>query len=188
MILKRGVLNMRILVICVVMAWSGSGWGFGTGAGTCDVVADFSTITAMNSRTRNQTPGPFSLSADSGFYINSDFVEITLSGPAFTGIVVSVVDENGTKVGTFDFNNETEIHNCGGNAMAATHTNTHGSVTSRSLFWIPPAEPVGPVYILAYVLSGQRGDQANQQFYRFVRDDESAVTLLSDVIFGSGFD
>ena len=102
--------------------------------------------------------------------------------------MVSVVDGGGTKVGTFDFNGETQVQNCGGNAMAATHTSTHGNVTSRSLFWIPPAEPVGPVYILAYVLSGQRGDQANQEFYRFVRDDDSAVTLLSDVVFAAGFD
>ncbi|MFC3193774.1 Reeler domain-containing protein [Marinicella sediminis] len=179
---------MRVVVFILVAGCTGQVWGFGTGAGTCDVVADFSTITAMGSRNRNQHTGPFTLVADTAFYNSTDFVEITLSGAPFTGIVISVVDENGSKVGTFDFNSETQVQECDGNAMAVTHTSTHGSVSNRSMFWIPPAEPVGTVYVLAYVLSGQRGDQGSQQFYRFVRDDLSAVVIQSEVIFAAGFD
>ncbi len=175
------------LVVCVFLLVSSQAWAFGTGAGTCDVVADFSTITGMQNRIRNQNNGSYQLTSNTAYYNNSDFVEITLSGPTFTGIVVSVVDENDNKVGTFDFNSETEIHNCMGNAMAATHTNTHGNVTSRTLFWIPPIEPVGNVYVLSYVLSGTRGNTASQQFYRFVKGD-GAVMLQSDLIFADNFD
>ncbi len=181
---------MRYLIISILLfGQANSAFAFPSGAGTCDVVADFSTITAMGTRTRNQTPGPYVLTSDSPVYNNTDFVELNISGPVFTGIVVSVVDENGTKVGTFDFATETEVRDCDGAAMAATHTSQHGDVMSRTVFWVPPAESVGTVYVLAYVLSGQRGMQASQEFYRFVRDDASALAIMpSDVIFASNFD
>lgn len=149
----------------------------------------------MQSRVRNQDPGDYVLTTDRSDYNPFEFVEITLTAngvgnqSTFTGIVVSVVDENGTKVGTFDFNDETAVHNCGGNAMAATHTGSHGNVSSRSLFWIPPSDPVGDVDVIAYVLSGVRGNTSTQQFYRLVKND-GGITLTedTDTIFLTGFE
>lgn len=171
-------------------------FAFGSGAGTCDVVADFSTITGMKSRTRNENTGGYVLSSNVSTYNPFEHVELTLTatGPenqsTFTGIVVSVVDEKGTKIGTFNFDEETEIRDCGGSAMmAATHTSDHGSVGSRTLFWIPPSELVGDVYVLAYVLSGERGNTSSQQFYRLVKDDGALVlTEGTDLIFLNGFE
>lgn len=178
-----------IFVVSLMLGFPSFVLAFGSGAGTCDVVADFSTITAMGSRPRNQNPGSYVMTSSSSVYNSTDFIELTISGPTFTGVVVSVVDENGIKVGTFDFATETEVRDCDGSAMAATHTTQHGSVNSRTVFWIPPIEPVGPVYVLSYVLSGTRGMTTSQEFYRFVRDDDSALVLTpSDVIFASGFE
>jgi len=193
---------MRCILLLIITAFgsfgfSGSVYAFGSGAGTCTVVDDFSTITGMQSRTRNQNTGGYELNSPVSTYNSTEHVEITLSATGsgdqavFTGVVVSVVDDNNVQVGTFDFNSETEIRDCGGSAMmAATHTSTHGSVMSRTLFWIPPAQSVGDVHILAYVLSGSRGDQSSQQFYRLVQND-GAVTLTEgagDVIFANGFE
>ncbi|GJM06047.1 MAG: hypothetical protein DHS20C09_20430 [marine bacterium B5-7] len=188
---------MRLLIVALLFSgFSDSAFGFGSGAGTCDVVADYSTITSMFSRPRNSSPGDYELSSNVPSYNSFEHVEITMTAngindqSTFTGIVVSVVDENGAKVGTFNFDDDTTIRECGGSAlMAATHTSTHGAQMSRTLFWIPPAEPVGDVYVLAYVLSGVRGNTSTQQFFRFVRDDDSALLIeQSDVIFLTGFE
>ncbi len=189
---------MKFKICCVLLAMLSVDhvWAFGSGSGTCDVVADFSTITGMNSRTRNLNTGGYELSANSMTYNPFEHVEITLTATGtgnqgqYTGIVISVVDEAGNKVGTFNFDEETAVRDCDGSAMmAATHTSSHGSVNSRTLFWIPPSELVGDVYVLAYVLSGVRGDSSTQQFYRLVRGD-GAVTLIesADIIFLSGFE
>ena len=171
-------------------------YAFSTGSGTCDVVADFSTITAMGLRTRNENPGDYQLSSNVSEYNVFEHVEITMTAngsgdqSTFTGIVISVVDGIGNKVGTFNFDDETEVRECGGSAMmAATHTITHGNTNSRTLFWIPPSEPVGDVFVLAYVLSGVRGDTNTQQFYRMVRGD-GAITITEgvDVIFLNTFE
>jgi len=186
------------IIFCIVLILinTNNAHAFGTGAGTCDVVADFSTITAMGTRTRNQTPGDYQLSSDSSDYNVFEHVEITMTAngsgdqSTFTGIVVSVVDEMGNKVGTFNFDDETEVRNCDGSAMmAATHTASHGSTNSRTLFWVPPSELVGNVYVLAYVLSGVRNNQSTQQFYRMVRGD-GAITLTesNDPIFINSFE
>ncbi len=191
-----GVL-MRYLLLFLLLGFSGLSHGFGSGAGTCTVTADFSTITSMFSRTRNQNTGGYELSSPSSTYNATDHVEITLTATGeddqavFTGIVVSVVDDNDVPVGTFDFNSETQVRDCSGSAMmAATHTNSHGSVMSRTLFWIPPMSAVGDVYVTAYILSGERGDQASQQFYRIVKDDGALVLSPgdNDVIFLNGFE
>jgi hypothetical protein len=189
---------MKFKICCVLLAMLSADhvWAFGSGSGTCDVVADFSTITGMNSRTRNENTGGYVLSANSMTYNPFEHVEITLTATGmgnqgqYTGIVISVVDEAGTKVGTFNFDEETAVRDCDGSAMmAATHTSSHGSVNSRTLFWVPPGELVGDVYVLAYVLSGTRGDQSSQQFYRLVRGD-GAITLVAstDIIFLSSFE
>jgi len=189
-------MKLKLLCVIAVMLFKDAAWAFPSGAGTCDVVDDFSTITSMFSRTRNQNPGGYELSSDVMTYNPFEHVELTLTatGPGdqaqFTGIVVSVVDENGDKVGTFDFNTETAVRDCDGSAMmAATHTSSHGSVNSRTLFWVPPSETVGDVYVLAYVLSGERGNQSSQEFYRLVRND-GAITIEEDldVIYLSGFE
>ena len=186
----------KLFWIVLILLTSNNVYAFGTGAGTCDVVADFSTITAMGDRVRNETPGDYQLSSNVSEYNVFEHVELTMTAngtgdqSTFTGIVVSVVDESGNKVGTFNFDDETEVRDCGGSAMmAATHTSTHGSTNSRTLFWIPPSEPVGNVYVLAYVLSGERGDTQTQQFFRMVRGD-GAITLSEslDVIFLNYFE
>ena len=186
----------NLVVFMVFLVFSSSVLAFGSGAGTCDVVSDFSTITGMQSRVRNQSTGGYELSSNINSYNPFQHVEITLTATGlddqskFTGIVISVVDEQGAKVGTFNFDDETQIRDCGGSAMmAATHTSSHGNVNARTLFWVPPNELVGNVYVLAYVLSGERGNISSQEFYRLVRDD-GAITLLADndVIFINGFD
>ncbi len=169
---------MRYLIsfVLLVVAYSGTVSAFAGGAGTCDVVADYSTITAMGGRTRNPNSGTYTMTSNTSFYNSTDPVEITINGPTFTGIMMEVVDENGNKVGSFD-TNDNQVRDCAGGAMALTHTNQHGNVMERTVFWVPPAEPVGNVYVLAYVLSGTRGNIPSQEFFRFVRDDDSALSI-----------
>ncbi|MCX7553568.1 hypothetical protein OS175_06725 [Marinicella sp. S1101] len=191
--MKTQIKILLIVVGCWVLNSESS--AFASGAGTCDVVANFSTITGMQSRTRNQNTGGYVLSSNVSEYNVFEHVEITLTATGagnqatYTGIVISVVDGKGQKVGTFNFDDETEVRDCGGSAMmAATHTSSHGNVGSRTLFWIPPTEPVGEVYVLAYVLSGARGNQSSQEFYRLVRNDGAIIITESDVIFLNSFD
>lgn len=167
--------NLMVLILSFLI-YSDTVSAFAGGAGTCDVVADYSTITAMGSRTRNPNPGSYTMTSNTPFYNSTDPVEITINGPTFTGIMMEVVDENGNKVGSFD-TNESQVRDCAGAAMALTHTNQHGNVMQRTVFWVPPAEPVGNVYVLAYVLSGTRGNIPSQEFFRFVRDDDSALKI-----------
>lgn len=186
----------KILMGLIVIMTSNNAFAFGSGAGTCDVVADFSTITAMGFRTRNQTPGDYALSSNVSEYNAFEHVEITMTAngtgdqSTFTGIVISVVDDAGNQVGTFNFDDENEVRECGGSAMmAATHTSEHGSTNSRTLFWIPPNDSVGDVFVLAYVLSGVRGNTSTQQFYRMVKDDGAiTITESDDVIFLNSFE
>ncbi|MGJ8662943.1 MAG: reeler domain-containing protein [Marinicella sp.] len=189
---------MRFVIMTLLLSgMSSTVWAFGSGAGTCDVVADYSTITAMGSRFKNPNHGDYELTANVDTYNTTEHVEITLTAggsgdqSTFTGLVVSVVDDVGNQVGTFNFDEEIGIHECGGSAMmAATHNGSHGDVMSRTLFWVPPSELVGDVYVLAYVLSGVRGSIPTQQFYRFVREDGSALMIeeQEDLIFYSGFE
>ena len=189
---------MKFKFGCIItfMLLSDAVMAFGSGAGTCDVVDDFSSITGMQSRTRNENPGGYELSSNVMTYNPFQHVELTLTATGigdqsqYTGIVVSVVDEAGNKVGTFNFDDETEVRDCSGSAMmVSTHTSDHGSVGSRTLFWIPPSALVGDVYVLAYVLSGERGNTSSQEFYRLVRGD-GAISLAEsvDVIFLNGFE
>ncbi len=157
-----------------------------SGAPVCDVFANFSNITGMQNRTRNQNPGTYQLTANVSEYNTFEHVEITIAGDSFLGLMFTVVDDQGNKVGSFS--PDTQVGNCDGNAMSVTHSERLG-LTSKTLFWIPPAEPVGSVYILGYVLEGAAGTGSAQNFYRFVRDDGSALELTqSDVIFLSTFE
>lgn len=189
-------MKLKSFFLLAVLFNSTNTWGYGSGSGTCDVVADFSSITAMPDRTRNLNTGGYVLSANTASYNSFEHLEITLTATGtgnqaqYTGIVISVVDDQGTKVGTFNFDDETAVRDCGGSAMmAATHTISHGSVNSRTLFWVPPSETVGNIHVLAYVLSGVRGESDTQEFYRLVRGD-GALTLEpnADLIFFNGFE
>jgi hypothetical protein len=63
-----------------------------------------------------------------------------------------------------------------------------GNVTSYTLFWIPPATNVGPVYVEGYILKGERGITNTQEFYRFVKDDSNPVVIKSRDVFTNGFE
>ncbi len=175
------------LVICgVCLSFVSNVMAFGSGSATCDVVADYSTITSMNDRVRNPNSGNYEMTSNTPFYNGEQHVEITIEGPTFTGVLIEVVDDNGDNVGTFS--PDPEIRTCDGSAMSATHTNVHGNVSSRTFFWVPPENAVSNVYVLAYVLSGVRGNRDSQQFFRFVREDDSALTIVSDAVFVNGFE
>ena len=160
------------------------------GAPICDVEADYSN-NFMN-RPKNQNGGDFVLSANTDFYIYPGHVEIEIDGPAFTGIVMEVENTAGAKMGTFDFMEETGIQDCDGGAMSATHTFSHGSPTTRTLFWVPPEGVFEDMYVQAYVLKGVRGQTDDQEFYRFARLDtntnDNALVLKSDVVFKDGLE
>ncbi len=157
-----------------------------TGAPVCDVFADYSNVTGMQNRTRNLNSGTYQLTANVNQYNPFEHVEITISGESFLGLMFTVVDEQGNKVGTFS--PDTQVRDCDGQAMSITHSSQLG-LTSKTLFWIPPSDYVGTVYVLGYVLEGATGTGSAQNFYRFVRDDNSALILTeSDVIFLNSFD
>lgn len=157
-----------------------------SGAPVCDVFADYANVTGMLNRTRNDSPGSYLLTANVSEYNPFEHVEITIAGDSFLGLMFTVVDEQGNKVGTFS--PDTQVRDCDGQAMSITHSSQLG-LTSKTLFWIPPSEYVGTVYVLGYVLEGASGTGSAQNFYRFVRDDNSALSITeSDVIFLSHFD
>ena len=157
-----------------------------TGAPICEVLADYSNITGMQNRTRNPNSGTYQLSSEVSEYNTFEHVEITISGDSFLGLMFTVVDEMGNQVG--EFSPDTQVRDCGNKAMSITHSSQLG-LTSKTLFWIPPSEGVGTVYVLGYVLEGTQGDGNNQNFYRFVREDSSALELpQSEVIYRNGFE
>ncbi|WP_395373711.1 reeler domain-containing protein [Marinicella sp. W31] len=156
------------------------------GAPICSVEADFSNITGMGSRTRNQTPGSYIITAPAT-YTPGETIDITVSGPQFTGIMFAVVDDNDNNVGTFS--PDVGTNSCDGASMAITHSSSFGNQMSRTLEWTAPNSDVGTVYVEGYVLAGARGDQQNQEFFRLVRDSGAAVIEgPPDVIFEDGFD
>ena len=152
---------------------------FGSGAATCDIRSDFSTITSMGSRPRNQNPGSFTLTPDAATYMPGQPVTVTLSGPTYTGVSMVAVDESGNRVGSWvaDPGGATKITSSwpsGCNGQAITHTSSFGNRTTFDFEWVAPATPVGRVWFEAYVLEGTRGNPAGQEFYRFVDDDGSS--------------
>ncbi len=172
------------LIACAVLTAGcvASAGAFASGSGTCEIEPDFSTITAMGSRTLNQNPGPFLLETDVSTYGPNDPIQVTLSGAAHTGVVVTAVDAAGTHVGTWTPDGTTSITgpwslDCDGAAI--THTTGYGTQTSHTFAFTAPASSAGPIYFEAYVLSGSRGDPEGQAFHRFVRDDATAPAIVS---------
>jgi len=160
--------------------------GLPSGSPICNVFADYSNITAMTDRDRNFNSGEYSLTSNVSEYNVFEHVELTISGPTFIGLMFTVVDSNGQNVG--QFSPDSQVDGCNGNAMSITHNQDFGS-NSKTLFWIPPDNLVGDVFVEGYVLSGMLNDRDSQSFYRFVRDDQSALELTeSDVLFSNGFE
>jgi hypothetical protein len=165
-----------------------------SGAGTCVVNFDYASIpeSAMMTRRRNLTNVPYVVTTNANFYSAGNPVEITISGPDFIGIMFTLVDETGQNVGTFAPDNNI-IHDCSGAnptsppSAAVTHASGF-NMTSYTLFWLPPASNAGKVYILGYVLKGSIGNISTQEFFRFVRDDLSAVSLNARDVFTNGFE
>ena len=156
------------------------------GAPICTVEADFSNITGMQGRTRNENPGGYSVTAPAS-YSPGETIDLTVSGPQFTGIMFAVVDSNGNNVGTFA--PDVGTNSCDGASMAITHSSGFGNQTSRTLEWTAPNSDVGTLYVEGYVLAGARGDQGNQEFFRLVRDDGAAVIQgPPDAIFADDFE
>ena len=153
-----------------------------SGSPVCDVLDGYGNITAGHgSNTFNDNSGSYQLTADVDTYNPFEHVEITLDGAEFNGLLFTVVDEQGVKVGSFSPGNQ--VTGCGFDTMAVTHTSAD-TTTSETMFWIPPADSVGTVYVLGYVY-----DSNGSSFYRFVKSDNSALELTeSDVIFLNGFE
>ncbi len=184
--LKKIVTLASFLLFSQVFAFSG-------GAGTCVIDANYASITGMTDRFRNLNHGSYTVTSNLLEYIPGQVVELTLSGPTFTGLMFTVVDASGNNVGTFE-PEANFVHECTGAnptnppAAAVTHLSTFGNLTSYTLFWIPPAQDVGTVFVLGYVLKGQRFNTAQQEFFRFVRDDNSALSINSGILFSNGFE
>ncbi|MCF6317966.1 MAG: hypothetical protein L3J83_01625 [Proteobacteria bacterium] len=181
-------MNKIILVFIFILIKPNLLFAWSSGSGTCDIDANYASITAMSSWFRNPNKGSYVVETNSPYYTPNQIVEITLSGPTFTGILFKVVDENNNAVGTFDTNANSVIMCNGSMAMVLTHNGSFVNSTSYTLFWIAPDNIVGKVYILAYVLKGTRGSTATQEFFRFVRDDDSAVSISPNVVFSNGFE
>ncbi|MEE4329558.1 MAG: Reeler domain-containing protein [Wenzhouxiangella sp.] len=156
------------------------------GSPVCEVFADYSNVFGMTNRPRNPNPGPYELTADVEKYSASEPVEITISGDPFVGLMFTVIDDKGNKVGTFS--EDSQVGFCGGKAMSVTHSGTL-SLSSKTLVWIPPEASAGTVYVVGYILEGEPGTGSAQNFYRFVRDDNSALAIEPqiDVIFEDSF-
>ncbi len=182
----------KIIILCFITSTL-QVQAFSGGSGTCAIDADYVSITGMSSRFRNSNHGDYTVTSSLSEYMPGQVVELTLAGPTFTGLIFTVVDENGNNVGTFE-SEANIVTECTGNntttppAAVVTHLSGFGNLTSYTLFWISPAQNVGKVYVLGYVLKGARGNQAQQEFFRFVRDDDSALSIASVVVFSNGFE
>ncbi len=184
---------LKKIVTLAVLSLSLQVYAFSGGSGTCVIDANYASITAMTDRFKNFNHGTYTVTSNVTEYIPGQVVELTLAGPIFTGLMFTVVDENGINVGTFA-PEANFVHECTGAnptsppAAAVTHLSSFGNLTTYTLFWIPPAQSVGTVYVLGYVLKGERFNTAQQEFFRFVRDDNSALSIISGILFSSGFE
>ena len=189
--MKHSILNSIALAIgialVILLALPRNVLALPGGSPVCEVFADYSNVTGMTNRTRNPSPGTYELTSSVALYSGSDPVEITIQGDPFLGLMFTVVDEQGNRVGTFS--EDTQVGNCNGEAMSITHSGRL-ALSSKTLVWLPPPEPVGTVYVVGYILEGQAGTGSAQNFYRFVRDDDSALAIeaRSDVVFEDSFD
>ena len=179
--MKKSILSFTLLSFSF-----GGAYALPNGAPVCSVEPDFSNITGMGSRTRNQNPGGYSVTAPSN-YSPGQTIDITVSGPQFTGIMFTVVDSNDVSVGTFA--PDVGTNSCDQASMAITHSTGFGNQTSRTIQWTAPNSDVGTVYVEGYVLSGSRGQTQSQEFFRLIRDDGAGVIEGPvDLIFANGFE
>jgi hypothetical protein len=187
------MLKFFSLVTALLLFLSTKSLAFSSGSGTCVIDADYNSITLMTDRFKNFNSGTYQVVSNMQEYSAGEPVELTISGPEFTGILFTVVDELGNNVGTFA-PEANFVHECEGvnpttpPAAAVTHLSSFGNLTSYTLFWIPPTSNVGKVYVLGYILKGARGNQASQEFFRFVRDDSSAISLNAQDVFANSFE
>jgi hypothetical protein len=177
----------KLLLLGLTIAFPQTLLALPNGSPVCEVFADYSNVTGMTDRPRNFSAGPYELSASVDRYAGSEPVDITVSGEPFVGLMFTVIDEQGNKVGTFS--EDSQVGFCGGEAMSVTHSGTL-SLNSKTLVWIPPEESVGTVYVVGYILEGEPGTGPAQNFYRFVRDDDSALAIEPriDVVFEDSFE
>jgi hypothetical protein len=179
--------------IAILLFLTTKSLAFSSGSGTCVIDEDYKNITLMTDRFRNFNSGTYQVVPNMPEYTAGQPVELTISGPEFTGILFTVVDESGNNVGTFD-PEANFVNECvGANpttppAAAVTHLSSFGNLTSYTLFWIPPNSNVGKVYVLGYILKGARFDTGSQEFFRFVRDDDSAISLNAQDVFTNSFE
>jgi hypothetical protein len=184
------------LIITITLLNTLSALALPGGSATCAIDKDYDSLDgAMNSRTKNNNKGAYNVTSNLLHY-GTDVVELTISGPdAFIGLLFTVVDEAGNNVGTFVPENGVSngsiiVHECNGTfpttprAAVVTHGSSFVQSTSYTLFWIPPQSNVGKVYVLGYLLKGP----TQQEFFRFVRDDDSAISLHSRDVFTSSFE
>lgn len=155
-------------------------------AGTCEINANYSSDFAVMNRYLNYSSTGYNINLNTQFYTKNEVVEITISGPTFTGIVFVVVDENDMNVGTFD-SSPGIIQNCQ-STVAITHTSSFGNHTSYTLFWVPPENNVGQVFVEGYILKGERGQTMSQEFFRFVKEDVNPVSLMPRDVFSNSFE
>ncbi len=168
------------------------GKAYGNGSGTCIVDKDFISIFAMTSRPRNYNNGQFTVVTSSGYYVPNQPIEITIDSTytekEFAGILFTVVTQTDLNVGTFD-STPGVIQECSGAvAVTVTHSGSFGNPTSYTLFWVPPENNVGRVFVEGYILKGKRGQTSSQEFFRFVKEDPNPVSLLPRDVFTSGFE
>jgi hypothetical protein len=184
---------IKFLTLTILLIMTTKILAFSSGSGTCVIDEDYNSITLMTDRFKNFNSGTYQVVSNMPEYISGQPVELTISGPEFTGILFTVVDESGDNVGTFapeaNFVNECVGANpTNPPAAAVTHLSSFGDLTSYTLFWIPPTINVGKVYVLGYILKGARGDINSQEFFRFVRDDNSALSIESSILFSNDFE
>lgn len=162
------------------------------GTGNCNINANYSPDFDVMARRLNYNSGDYSLVLNTSFYTFNSAIEITINGPTFTGIVFTVVDGNDNNIGSF-VADQAYIRNCTGLGSSGSAIVTHISNTNLenmstyTLYWLPPANYSGELYVEGYILKGVRGG-SNQEFYRFVKEDLNPVSMKARDVFVSSFE
>ena len=182
--------NLISILIIILFFTPHQGKTYPNVSGTCFVDKDFISISGMTSRPRNYNNGLFTVVTSSGYYIPNQPIEITIDSTytekEFAGILFTVVTQSDLNVGTFD-STPGVIQQCSG-AVTVTHSGSFGNPTSYTLFWVPPENNVGRVFVEGYILKGKRGQTGSQEFFRFVKEDANPVSLLPRDVFTSGYE
>lgn len=189
---------LKFLLFCsLFLVVTSKVYGYPGGSATCEINASYSGVFLMTDRYRNNNSGTYNVSANNPYYVKNEEIELTITGPQFIGIVFAVEDDAKNIVGTFNIDSST-IRDCNtaSGSSVVTHTNSsennnfvwNGTV-SYTLKWIPPALNVGMIHVTGYVLKGSRiSNNPPQEFFRFVQDDGSALSIQSRDVFTSGFE